>query len=358
MQSCHAPDRLHREPNLVAQSQTALSVSYGAAVPSHKCDMIIVGAGPTGLYAAYYAGFRGFTVTLIDALPELGGQVTAMYPEKEIFDIAGFPQVKGRELVHGLAEQALQFDPKLILGEQATSLTTDADFITVGTDQGSAVTGKAVVLTSGIGSFKPRPIPIGEEWVGRGVVYFVPSLAAHAGKDVVIIGGGDSAFDWAWSLQTIAKSVTLVHRRDQFRAHATTVDKVRKMGVRLITSAEISDARGDDWISEIDVTSRLDGSVETLRTDSVVASLGFIANIGPLADWGIDLDKRRVVVDSAMQTSRDGIYAAGDITTYLGKVPLISVGFGEAATAVNNAAPRIDPTHGVFPGHSSGESAG
>ncbi len=316
--------------------------------------MLVIGAGPTGLYAAYYAGFRGFSVAIVDALPEAGGQITAMYPEKDIFDVAGFPQVRGRELVDGLLEQADQFTPSYFLGEQAVSLADDAEGATVTTDLGTHIKAKAVVITSGIGSFKPRPIPIGEEWVGRGVVYFVPKLNEHAGKDIVIIGGGDSALDWAWALQPIAASITLVHRRDQFRAHASMVDKVRDAGVRLITSAEISDARGDTTIAEVDITHKSDGSVETLKAQTVVAALGFIANIGPLADWGLDLEKRHLLVDTTMKTNHDRVYAAGDITTYPGKVPLISVGFGEAATAVNNAAPLIDPTHGVFPGHSSG----
>lgn len=319
--------------------------------------MLIIGAGPTGLYAAYYAGFRGFSIAVIDALPEPGGQITAMYPEKDIFDVAGFPQVKGRALVDGLLEQADQFKPTYFLGEQAVMLTDDETGVTVQTDAGTSIRAKAIVITSGIGSFKPRPIPIGEEWVGKGVVYFVPQLAEHADKDVVIIGGGDSAFDWAWALKPIARSVALVHRRDQFRAHASMVDKVRNAGVRLITSAEICDARGTDGITEVDVKYKADGSIETLSADTVVAALGFIANIGPLADWGLNLEKRRLVVDTSMRTNHQRVYAAGDITTYPGKVPLISVGFGEAATAVNNAAPLVDPTHGVFPGHSSGETS-
>ncbi len=320
--------------------------------------MLIIGAGPVGLYAAYYAGFRGFSVALMDALPEPGGQITAMYPEKDIFDVAGFPAILGRELVNGLVEQAGQFKPTYLLDEQAVELTTsDAGPVTVVGSLGSQVTAKALLLTNGIGSFKPRPIPVGEEWVGRGVVYFVPRLDEHAGKDVVIIGGGDSAFDWAWSLLSISKSVTLVHRRDQFRAHASMVDKVREAGVRLITSSELSAVRGSDNVTEVDITSKTDKSVETLPAQTVVAALGFIANIGPMADWGLELEKRKLVVDTTMLSSLPRVYGAGDIATYPGKVPLISVGFGEAATAVNNAAPLIDPTHGVFPGHSSGESS-
>lgn len=327
------------------------------AVPDIDCDMLIVGAGPAGLYAAYYAGFRGFSVAVMDALPEPGGQVTAMYPEKDIFDVAGFPTIKGRDLVAGLVDQAEQFKPTYLLGEQAVELTTSEDgpVSVVGAD-GSRVTAKAVVITGGIGSFRPRPIPVGEEWVGRGAVYFVPRLDEHAGKDVVIIGGGDSAIDWAWSLHPIARSVTVVHRRDQFRAHSTMVEKVRNLGVNIITSAEVTRVGGDDEVTEVDVTSKKDKSTRTLPAQTIVAALGFIANIGPMADWGLDLEKRRIVVDTTMRTNLPRIFAAGDITSYPGKVALISVGFGEAATAVNNAAPVIDPSHGVFPGHSSGES--
>lgn len=328
-------------------------------VPDIECDMLIIGAGPSGLYAAYYAGFRGFSVTIMDALPEPGGQITAMYPEKEIFDVAGFPVIKGRDLVQGLVDQAAQFKPTYLLGEQAVSLDLSVeDRVTITGANGSTVTAKAVVITGGIGSFRPRPVPVGEDFLDRGVAYFVPRLQEHAGKDVVIIGGGDSAVDWAWSLHQIARSVTLVHRRDQFRAHSTMVDKIRDAGVRLITSAEVTRIGGSEHVAEVDVTSKKDGSVETLPAQTVVAALGFIANIGPLAEWGLELQKRRIVVDSAMRTNIPRVLAAGDITHYPGKVPLISVGFGEAAIAVNNAAPLIDPNHGVFPGHSSGESNG
>ncbi|MEI8080296.1 MAG: NAD(P)/FAD-dependent oxidoreductase [Actinomycetes bacterium] len=323
----------------------------------YDCDMLIIGAGPTGLYAAYYAGFRGFSVIIMDALPEAGGQITAMYPEKEIFDVAGFATVKGRDLVEGLLAQANQFNPTYLLGEQAVTLETSEDELArVTGDAGSVITAKSVVIAGGIGSFKPRPIPVGAEWVDKGVVYFVPRLDDHSGKDIVIVGGGDSALDWAWSLKPIAKSVSVIHRRDEFRAHASMVDKVRDAGVRLITSSQISELRGDDVVTEIDVKSNTDGSIETLQVQTVVAALGFIANIGPMAKWGLELEKRRIVVDTTMKTNLPRVYAAGDINVYPGKVAIIAVGFGEAALAVNNAAPLISPEYGVFPGHSSGES--
>jgi thioredoxin reductase (NADPH) len=333
-------------------SQTSVSDSISSVV-----DVAIIGAGPAGLYGAYYAGFRGFSTIVIDALPEVGGQVTAMYPEKEIFDIAGFPSVKGRELIEGLHKQASAFSPILWTSENVATLSqTPENHWQLTTESGRSVTAKAVVITGGIGAFAPRAMPVGMQWLGKGLVHFVPQLSEHAGKHVVIAGGGDSAFDWAYSLQPIAASVTLVHRRDAFRAHAATVDAVRAMGVRLITSAEITEVNGTDKITEVVVTHKESQETETLRADTLVAALGFIANIGPISTWGLELEKRHILVNTSMQTSLPGVFAAGDIATYPGKVPLISVGFGEAATAINNAAPFIDEHFGVFPGHSSGGS--
>jgi thioredoxin reductase (NADPH) len=319
-----------------------------------ETDVAIIGAGPAGLYATYYAGFRGFSVVVIDALSEIGGQITAMYPEKEIFDIAGFPSVKGRDLIDGLTSQASSAKPTFKMGTQVSNLEEVPDGIKLTLDSGEEVLTKVVVIAGGIGAFVPRALPTGMEWLGKGLVHFVPSLAEHADKNVVIAGGGDSAFDWAYSLQPLAKSVTLIHRRDAFRAHAATVEQVKAMGVELITSAEISAIRGDEIIKSVEVTFKETGETREIQCDTVVAALGFVANIGPIANWGLELEKRHIKVDSTMQTSIKRVYAVGDIATYTGKVPLISVGFGEAATAINNAAPYIDEHFGVFPGHSSG----
>ncbi len=323
----------------------------------HTADMLIVGAGPVGLYAAYYAGFRGFSTIVCDTLPEIGGQISAMYPEKLIFDVAGFPAVRGRDLVEGLAAQAETYRPSYVLGEQAMALEQTDDGVRVTTSAGNVMEAKVLLITGGIGAFKPRPLPAADAFTGQGIVFFVPKLDVHAGHDVVIVGGGDSAFDWALSLHPIAKSITLVHRREAFRAHAGTVDRVRDLGIRLITSSEVTAIEGDATVTGVEVTHKQTGERTHVPADTVVAALGFIASIGPLADWGLDLDKRRLVVDTTMATNNPRVYAAGDIATYPGKVPLISVGFGEAALAVNNSAPHIDPTHGVFPGHSSGESS-
>jgi thioredoxin reductase (NADPH) len=315
-------------------------------------DLLIIGAGPTGLYSAYYAGFRGMSVAVVDSLPELGGQITAMYPEKAILDVAGFPSVKGRDLVAGLVEQAATADPTYLLDRTATTLEHHDDHVVVTLDDDTRVRAGAVLITSGIGKFSPRPLPAGDGWVGRGMEFFVPSFAPYAGKDVVIVGGGDSAFDWAQHLEPIAASVTLVHRREAFRAHERTVAAVKDSSVEIITSAQVTALRGEAHLEEVEVS--VDGQEpRTLPAQALVAALGFIADLGAIQQWGLVTEKRHVVVDSAMRTNLPRVFAAGDITDYPGKVRLIAVGFGEAATAVNNAAVAIDPSAHVFPGHSS-----
>lgn len=322
----------------------------------YNVDLLIVGAGPSGLFAAYYAGFRELTVAMVDSLPEPGGQVTAMYPEKMIFDVAGFPAIRGRDLVNALVEQAAQANPLYLLGRQARELTEVGDRLVVSLADGSSVRAGAILITAGIGEFRPRPLPAGDGWLGRGMVHFVPTLAAHEGQDVVVVGGGDSALDWALALHPIASSVTLVHRRAQFRALPSTVRQVRELGVPMIVDAEVSELRGDDLgLKEIEVLIK-SGERMTLPAQTVVAALGFLADLGPIESWGLDLDHRAVRVDPTMRTARERIYAAGDVAAYDGKVKLIATGFGEAATAVNNIAVALNPGAHLFPGHSSNAS--
>jgi thioredoxin reductase len=316
-----------------------------------ETDLLIIGAGPTGLFATYYAGFRGHRIAVVDSLPELGGQITAMYPEKQIFDVAGFPAVKGRTLVDALVEQAATAKPEYLLDRTATGLTHHDDGVTVTCDDGTEIRAGALLITAGIGKFSPRPLPAGDGWLGRGMEFFVPSFEPYAGKDVVIVGGGDSAFDWALNLTGIARTIALVHRRDAFRAHERTVQQVTESDVEIITRAQVTELRGDGTLES--VVLEVDGETVTRSAQALVAALGFVADLGPLQSWGIEVSKRHVIVDSTMRTNLPRVFAAGDITEYPGKVRLIAVGFGEAATAVNNATVAIDPTAHVFPGHSS-----
>jgi thioredoxin reductase (NADPH) len=322
---------------------------------THELDLLIIGAGPVGLYATYYAGFRGLSVGVVDSLPELGGQVTAMYPEKDILDVAGFPVVKGKELVAGLVEQAATASPLYLLGRTATHLVSDeaSGTVTVTIGEDEQVVAKAVIITAGIGKFSPRPLPAAEGWMGDGVAFFVPSFDGYVGKDVVIVGGGDSAFDWALALEPLAASVTLVHRRDAFRAHQATVDKVLGSSVRVITNANVAQLMGEGRVTHVEVEHVKTKESETLPAQAVVAALGFVADLGPIQQWGLETDKRHIVVDSTTATNLPRVFAAGDISDYPGKVRLIAVGFGEAATAVNNAAVTINPEAHLFPGHSS-----
>ncbi len=316
-------------------------------------DLAIIGAGPAGLYAAYYAGFRGMTSAVLDSLPEPGGQIAAMYPEKPIYDVAGFPAVKGRDLVAGLVEQASRFEPTYVLDERAQTLTRDAEMIAIETESGTVIRARALIISGGIGTFTPRPLPAGDEWLGRGLAFFVPSLDAYADQDVIVVGGGDSACDWALSLEGIATTVTLVHRRAKFRAHAHTVEQLHASSVEVITDAEVTSLFGSGRVDRAEITAK-DGTTAMRPAHAVIAALGFTANLGPIREWGVEIvGNRYISVDTTMATNLPGVYAAGDITDYPGKVRLISVGFGEAALAVNNAVVRLNPDEQLFPGHSS-----
>jgi thioredoxin reductase (NADPH) len=317
-----------------------------------EVDVAIVGAGPSGLFAAYYAGFRGLTVAVVDTLPEPGGQISAMYPEKAILDVAGFPTIKGRDLVANLVAQAAPFAPRYLLGVRAEKLSYRDGLPVLHLADGTELGCGAVIVTGGLGGFTPRPLPAAQGYPGAGVVYFVPRLDDLAGHDVLIVGGGDSAFDWALALHPVARSVTLVHRRDRFRAHAATVGRVQALPVRIIVNAQVVALHGPGRVTAADIA--VDhGGTERVPVTTVVAALGFTADLGPLAEWGLQLDRRHILVTSTMATNLPRVFAAGDIIDYPGKVRLIATGFGEAATAVNNAAVAIDPAAHLFPGHSS-----
>jgi thioredoxin reductase (NADPH) len=260
--------------------------------------------------------------------------------------------IKGRDLVANLVEQAAPYNPEYILGARAEELSYVDERPLLSLGGGEKLQCGAIIVTGGLGSFSPRPLPAAAAFTGGGLVYFVPRLADLAGHDVLIVGGGDSAFDWALALEPLAKSITLVHRREKFRAHAATVARVQQLPVRIVVNAEVSKLHGQERVTGADITVK-GGSAETIPVDTVVAALGFTADLGPLAEWGLELDKRHIKVDSTMLTNRPRVFAAGDIAEYPGKVRLIATGFGEAATAVNNAAVAIDPGAHLFPGHSS-----
>ena len=325
--------------------------------PRMAVDIVLVGAGPVGLYGAYYAGFRGLTCAVIDSLPALGGQVTALYPEKVLYDIAGLPEVRGRDLVDALAKQAAPFSPAYLLGQQAEKLEPHLvgadERLLVTTAAGLEVSCRAVVITGGIGTFTPRELPCGSAYEGRGLRYFVPSPADLAGLDVVVVGGGDSAVDWALALEHLARSVTLVHRRARFRAAAHSFALLEASSVDVLVEAEVVALTGESTVEQAHVQVRLEEARRLVPAQAVVAALGFHAQLGPLEHWGLELQDRAIVVDSRMETCRPMVFAAGDIATYDGKVKLIAVGFGEVATAVNNAAARLQPDIGLAPGHSS-----
>ncbi|MFG1688030.1 NAD(P)/FAD-dependent oxidoreductase [Nonomuraea sp. NPDC049269] len=317
-------------------------------------DVLVVGAGPVGLFGAYYAGARGLRTAVVDSLSQVGGQVAAMYPEKQIYDIAGFPSVSGRRLIANLVEQAAPYEPAYLLGQEAQRLERSPQGrLQVKTSTGTDISAGAVIVTGGIGTFTPRPLPAGEEFLGRGLAYFVPDSAEYAGRDVVVVGGGDSAVDWVLMLHPVARSVTLVHRRAAFRAHQGSMAQLTASPVEIITNAQVTATTGGDRLERIELSTG-----QTLPCQRLVAALGFVANLGPLREWGLDLhDNRHLVVDSAMRTNVPGIFAAGDIADYDGKVRLIATGFGEVATAVNNAAVYLDPGAQLFPGHSTDQPA-
>lgn len=321
-------------------------------------DVAIVGCGPTGLFAAYYAGMRGLRTVLVDALPEPGGQISAMYPEKEIFDVAGFPAVRGRDLVARLVQQADRFHPTYVLGQRAVDLARDVHGFRMTTSVGTVVRAKVVIVAGGIGHFSPRPLPPVPGLETADVAHFVPEPAAYSGRDVVVVGGGDSALDWATTLAPIARSVAVVHRRSTFRGHESSLVEAERLGVRIIRQARVASAQRSTGLDALALMVHDKAEAVIVPCQAVVAALGFTAQLGPLLEWGIDVqDRRRITVSTTMATSLPGVFAAGDITTYDGKVPLIAVGFAEAATAVNNACTWMMPEASLFPGHSTDQSS-
>jgi len=322
-------------------------------------DITIIGGGPTGIFASFYAGMRGATAQIVDTLPQLGGQLTALYPEKYIFDVAGFPKVLAKDLVRDLAEQAGQFKFESFLGQHVMDLVEEDGHYVLVTETDRFPT-RSVLIAAGIGAFSPRRLPqqCAEQWYGKGIFDNVANPDDFKGQKIVIIGGGDSAFDWCHQLRGRAAAVTLVHRSDKYRAHGATVSEVQAAvdagRTALLPFHELHDVlHVDGKLSGIVIRDVKTKETKTVEADAVLPMLGFISDIGPLANWGLNLEKNEIVVNSMMETGRPGIYAAGDITAYPGKLKLIATGFAEACTAVNQAFHWIYPEKKVNPGHSS-----
>ncbi len=307
------------------------------------------------MFAAFYGGMRQASVTLIESMPQLGGQLAALYPEKYIYDVAGFPKVTGQELVDNLTRQMELFQSDIRLEEKVVSVVKEDERHFIVTTDKAEYHSKAIIITAGVGAFEPRrlEVPDAQRFEKANLHYFVSDLNAYKGKKVLISGGGDSAVDWALMLEPIAEQVTLIHRRDKFRAHEHSVENLMASKVNVITPSEITELHGEEFITKVTLSNIKTKETQEIEVDSVIVNFGFVSSLGPIAEWGIDIEGNSIVVDSRMETSIPGIFAAGDITTYPGKLKLIAVGFGEAPTAVNNAKVYIDPDAKLSPGHSS-----
>jgi thioredoxin reductase len=318
-------------------------------------DILIIGGGPAGMFAAFYGGMRQASVKIVECMPQLGGQLAALYPEKYIYDVAGFPKVRAQELVDSLAEQMKLFPLTICLEEQVVRVTKKEErLFEVVTDVATHYC-RAIIITAGVGAFQPRrlELPEASKYEKKNLHYFVNNLQIFAKQKVLISGGGDSAVDWALMLEPIAEKVTLIHRRDKFRAHEHSVENLMNSTIEVLTPKEITYLHGHNKIEKVTLEDCKSGEKFDMDVDAVIVNFGFVSSLGPIAEWGFEIDNGSIIVDSRMETSIPGIFAAGDVTTYPGKLKLIAVGFGEAPTAVNNAKVYIDPGAKLSPGHSS-----
>lgn len=318
---------------------------------NHKTDIVIIGAGPTGLFAIFEAGMLKMKCHVIDALETIGGQCLALYPEKPIYDIPAHPKVLASELIELLEAQAAPFHPTYHLNQVVQKITKIEDgSFDVETSKNTKINCKAIIIAAGCGAFGPnRPPLVGiEEFEGKSIFYAVRNKSEFANKNVVIAGGGDSAVDWTLSLAEIAKKVYVVHRRDKFRCAPESADKMKKLAeegkIELVIPFQLDGLEGSNGkLSAVSVKD-FDGNVKKLEADYLLPFFGLAMELGPIANWGLNLHKHHIEVEaSAMQTSTAGIYAIGDIATYKNKLKLILSGFAEAATACHDAYKIIYP---------------
>lgn len=324
-------------------------------VANETYDITIIGAGPTGLFTAFYAGMRQASVKIIESLPHTGGQLTALYPEKYIYDVAGFPKIHAQELVDNLEEQANMFDPTIVLDQEIEKLERLEDQTFKITSTKETHYTKTIIITAGNGAFQPRRLNVGnsDQFEGVNLHYHVNDMRQFKEQHVLLLGGGDSAVDWALMLEPIAKQVNLVHRRDKFRAHEHSVERLRSSSVNVLTPYIPTEIFGENRIQKVKLQEvRGEREIE-VAVDSILCNYGFRSTLGPIKDWGLEIKSNSIVVNEKMETNQPGIYAAGDITTNPGKVKLIATGFGEAPIAVSNAKVYIDPKARVQPMHST-----
>ncbi|MFD2892463.1 NAD(P)/FAD-dependent oxidoreductase [Flavobacterium chuncheonense] len=317
-----------------------------------ETDILIIGAGPTGLFAVFEAGLLKLKCHIIDALPQPGGQLAELYPKKPIFDIPGYPEVLAGDLVNNLMEQIKQFEPGFTLGETAQTIDKleDGTFI-VTTKEGTQHKAKAIAIAGGLGTFEPRKPLLKDiefyEKEDRGVDYFVKDPEKYRGKNIVIAGGGDSALDWSIFLSNVANSVTLVHRRNEFRGALDSVEKVQELKsagkIKLITPAEVVGFKGSERIESLDI--EINGARMNVECDYFIPLFGLTPKLGPIANWGLEIEKNAIKVNNALdyQTNIEGIYAIGDVNIYPGKLKLILCGFHEATLMCQSVYNRLNP---------------
>jgi len=321
-------------------------------------DLTIIGAGPSGLFATFYAGLRQMKTKVIDALEEPGGQVAVLYPEKYIFDVPGYSKILAKDLVKSLVEQAFQYNPTVVLGERVTALHKNDGVFELQTDKGTRHYSKAVIVAAGVGAFSPNRLEAkgAADYEGKGVYYFVKDKGAFAGKNLLIVGGGDSAVDWALNIKDIAKKITLVHRRDVFRAHEGSVKELMNSSVEVKLFYEVRGVRGDgSKVTQATIFDNRTQAETKVDVDAILVNIGFRADLGPIKDWGLQIDGREIRANGKMETNMQGVYVAGDIAGPLDgvKLNLIATGYAQAAMAVNVAKAFVDPNSKIFPGHSS-----
>ena len=316
-----------------------------------KTDILIIGAGPTGLFTVFEAGLLKLKCHLIDALPQPGGQCSEIYPKKPIYDIPAYPEILAGDLTDKLMEQIKAFEPGFTLGERADTIEKlEDDTFVVTTNKGTKHHAPVVAIAGGLGSFEPRKPPISNiaDFEDKGVEYIIRDPEIYRNKKVVIAGGGDSALDWSIFLTDVASEVTLVHRRNEFRGALDSVEKVQELKnagkINLITPAEVKEIHGEDHVTGVTIVKGKDDSF-VLETDHFIPLFGLSPKLGPIANWGLEIEKNAIKVNNALdyQTNIPGIYAIGDVNTYPGKLKLILCGFHEATLMCQSAYQRIHP---------------